>query len=124
MVSAILVCCYLILRSYCQNLRSDASKYVFKIKLVFGISSCLGCHAGVSAKNEWLHYISTTDNVSPRKFDLIPGSLDQIFFYVVRFERLSDRPWELTGKYQMNGISNDVNSDQTILLQLYRYLPC
>lgn len=40
---------------------------------------------------------------------------------MVRFERLSDRPWELTGKYQMNGISNDVNSDQTILLQLYRY---
>ena len=72
-------------------------------------------------KNDWLHYISTTDNVSPRKFDLIPGSLNQIFFYVVRFERLSDRPWELTGKYQMNGISNDVNSDQTILLQLYRY---
>ena len=40
---------------------------------------------------------------------------------MVRFEHLSDRPWELTGKYQMNGISNDVNSDQTILLQLYRY---
>lgn len=72
-------------------------------------------------KNDWLHYISTTDSVSPRKFDLIPGSLNQIFFYVVRFERLSDRPWELTGKYQMNGISNDVNSDQIILLQLYRY---
>lgn len=63
----------------------------------------------------------TTDNVSPRKFDLIPGSLNQIFLHVVGFERLSDRPWELTGKYQMNGISNDVNSDQAILLQLYRY---
>lgn len=40
---------------------------------------------------------------------------------MARFERLSNRPWELTGKYQMNGISNDVNSDQAILLQLYRY---
>ena len=112
--------------SYCglivKNLRSDASKYVFENQARFlEFHHALGAMLVYQRKNDWLHYISTTDNVSPRKFDLIPGSLNQIFFYVVRFERLSDRPWELTGKYQMNGISNDVNSDQTILLQLYRY---
>lgn len=112
--------------SYCglivKNLRSDASKYVFENQARFlEFHHALGAMLVYQRKNDWLHYISTTDNVSPRRFDLIPGSLNQIFFYVVRFERLSDRPWELTGKYQMNGISNDVNSDQTILLQLYRY---
>lgn len=112
--------------SYCglivKNLRSDASKYVFKNQARFlEFHHALGAMLVYQRKNEWLHYILTTDNVSPRKFDLIPGSLNQIFFHMVRFEHLSDRPWELTGKYQMNGISNDVNSDQTILLQLYRY---
>ena len=112
--------------SYCglivKNLRSDASEHVFENQARFlEFHHALGAMLVYQRKNEWLHYISTTDNVSPRKFDLIPGSLNQIFFYVVRFEHLSDRPWELTGKYQMNGISNDVNSDQTILLQLYRY---
>lgn len=112
--------------SYCglivKNLRSDASKYVLKNQARFlEFHHALGAMLVYRRKNDWLHYISTTDNVSPRKFDLIPGSLNQIFFYVARFERLSNRPWELTGKYQMNGISNDVNSDQAILLQLYRY---
>lgn len=112
--------------SYCglvvKNLRSDASKYVFKNQARFlEFHHALGAMLVYQRKNDWLHYILTTDNVSPRKFDLIPGSLNQIFFHVVRFERLSDRPWELTGKYQMNGISNDINSDQAILLQLYRY---
>lgn len=112
--------------SYCglivKNLRSDASKYVFEYQARFlEFHHALGAMLVYQRKNDWLHYILTTDNVSPRKFDLIPGSLNQIFFHMVRFEHLSDRPWELTGKYQMNGISNDVNSDQTILLQLYRY---
>lgn len=112
--------------SYCglivKNLRSDASKYISENQARFlEFHHALGAMLVYQRKNDWLHYILTTDNVSPRKFDLIPGSLNQIFFHVVRFERLSDRPWELTGKYQMNGISNDVNSDQAILLQLYRY---
>ena len=112
--------------SYCglfvKNLRSDASKYRFENQTRFlEFHHALGAMLVYQRKNDWLHYILTTDNVSPRKFDLIPGSLNQIFFHMIRFEHLSDRPWELTGKYQMNGISNDVNSDQTILLQLYRY---
>lgn len=112
--------------SYCglivKNLRSDASEHVFENQARFlEFHHALGAMLVYQRKNDWLHYILTTDNVSPRKFDLIPGSLNQIFFHMVRFELLSDRPWELTGKYQMNGISNDVNSDQTILLQLYRY---
>lgn len=112
--------------SYCglvvKNLRSDASKYVVENQARFlEFHHALGAMLVCLRKNDWLHYILTTDNVIPRKFDLIPGSLNQIFFHVGRFERLSDRPWELTGKYQMNGISNDVNSDQAILLQLYRY---
>lgn len=112
--------------SYCglivKNLRSDASEHVFENQARFlEFHHALGAMLVYQRKNDWLHYILTTDNVSPRKFDLIPGSLNQIFFHMVGFEHLSDRPWELTGKYQMNGISNDVNSDQTILLQLYRY---
>lgn len=112
--------------SYCglivKNLRSDASEHVFENQARFlEFHHALGAMLVYQRKNDWLHYILTTDNVSLRKFDLIPGSLNQIFFHMVRFELLSDRPWELTGKYQMNGISNDVNSDQTILLQLYRY---
>lgn len=112
--------------SYCglvvKNLRSDASKHVVENQARFlEFHHALGAMLVCLRKKDWLHYILTTDNVIPRKFDLIPGSLNQIFFHVGRFERLSDRPWELTGKYQMNGISNDVNSDQAILLQLYRY---
>lgn len=112
--------------SYCglvvNNLRRDSSEHVCENQARFlEFHHALGAMLVYQQKIEWLHYILTTDNVSPRRFDLIPGSLNQIFFHVVRFERLSDRPWELTGKYQMNGISNDVNSDQAILLQLYRY---
>lgn len=105
-----------------NNIRIDSLEHVCENQARFlEFHHALGAMLVYKKKNEWLHYILTTDNVSPREFDLIPGSLNQIFFHVVRFERLSDRPWELTGKYQMNGISNDVNSDQAILLQLYRY---
>lgn len=112
--------------SYCgivvNDLRTDASKYVMENQARFlEFHHALGAMLVYQRKYDWLHYILTTDNVSPRRFDLIPGSLTQIFFHVVRFEQLSDRPWLLTGKYQMRGISNDINSDQAILLQLYRY---
>ena len=105
-----------------NNIRIDSLEHVCENQARFlEFHHALGAMLVYKKKNEWLHYILTTDNVSPRRFDLIPGSLNQIFFHVVRFERLSDRPWNLTGKYQMNGISNDIGSDSAILLQIYRY---
>lgn len=72
-------------------------------------------------KYEWLHYIFSTDHVSPPKYNLIPGTFCDIVFDALCFQNDAENPWALTGKYPMRGLTNDIKSDQAILLQIYRY---
>lgn len=104
------------------NQRAGNSEDLFKNQARFWeFHHAVGAMLVYQKKYEWLHYILTIDNVSPPKFYLIPGSLKQIIFYTSRFERQTASPWDLSGKYQMKGTYNDINSDYAILQQIYRY---
>lgn len=72
-------------------------------------------------KFDWLHYALTTDNVSPPVFNLVPGTLEDIISGLEDIEKQTVIPWQLTSKYQMKGMFNDINSDFAIIEQVYRY---
>lgn len=73
-------------------------------------------------KYEWLRYILTVDHVSPPKFMLIPSTFQEIMKVIENVEEQRIACWKLTSKYQMKGLFCDVNSDEKIVLLVYRYM--
>lgn len=70
---------------------------------------------------DWLSIILFHTQVHPPKYPLVPSSFVEIVDTLNILEKQRDKIWRLTEKYQMKGLFADVNSDDKLLDQAYRY---
>lgn len=70
---------------------------------------------------DWLDIILFHSHVHPPQYPLVPCTFIAIYEAVVGLESQRNRVWKLTEKYQMKGLFADVNSDDKLLHQAYRY---
>ena len=70
---------------------------------------------------DWLNIVLFHTYASPPKYPLVPSTLITIIDTIKQLESQREQVWKLTNKYQMKGLLADVNSDDKLLFQTYRY---
>lgn len=81
----------------------------------------LGVMAMFYKRYDWLQIVFFHTHAYPPKYPLVPSTYQAIIDVIQRLESQRMLGWRLTQKYQMKGLFADVNSDDKILWQAYRY---
>lgn len=81
----------------------------------------LGVMALFYQRYDWLRIVLFHTHSSPAKYPLVPSTYGAIIYAIKRLEAQRMNVWQLTQKYQMNGLFADVNSDDKLLVYAYRY---
>lgn len=81
----------------------------------------LGVMAIFYKRYDWLKIVLFHTHVHPPEYPLVPSTFRTTVDMLRLLESQRMNVWQLTQKYQMKGLFADVNSDDKILLQVYRY---
>ena len=81
----------------------------------------LGVLAMFYKRYDWLRVVLFHSHSYPPKYPLVPSTFSTIIDAIKQLEDQRMLGWCLTQKYQMKGLFADVNSDDKILNQAYRY---
>ena len=81
----------------------------------------LGVLTLVYERYDWMRIVLFHTQFSPPKYPLTPSTFSSIMTALQGLEEQRKMVWQLTAKYQMKGLFSEVDSDDQLLNQVFRY---